>query len=324
MQAALDLLKQLGEHGPVLLTGPDAPDGDSIGACLALRRILRRRGTEATVAGRPGYRYAWMPDAETMVPDAELPAGFGAVVVLDGDRLRLTAPVDVAFRAAPFTGIIDHHGSTSPQGYTTAWLEPQASSTCEMLYDALTAWQEPLDEALATQLYVGSIFDTGCFRYSNTTPATHRMAAHLLECGIDHARICAQVLMERQPSGLRLAGEVLSTASYDLDGALLSSGVSLARAAELGIRSGDWEGIVESMVFTSGVQVVALFIERQPGRVKVSLRSRGRVDVAQLAHGLSDGGGGHPKAAGVTLDGSIAFAHAQVRGAVVAALQSPR
>jgi phosphoesterase RecJ-like protein len=300
---AQTMLQRLLACENVLLTGPSDTDGDSIGACLAVQRALQHHGKSVDVGGVPGPRYEWMPGATAMLPDEQLKEHYDAVVVLDGDRHRLTPSSTAAFENAEFRALIDHHSSTSKEGYTLAWLEPTAPSTCEMVYSALTDWDVPVDKEMATSLFVGSIFDTGGFRYSNTTPHTHRMAIELLETGIDHADICMRVLMERSPISLQLAGKIFSEASYHLDGKVLIGCVLYSDIQNMGLRPNDLEGLVNALLNVSGVEVSSLLIEREPRQFKLSFRSRGRVNVAQIAKSLSPGGGGHAKASGSGFNG---------------------
>jgi phosphoesterase RecJ-like protein len=297
------MLDALVGAGRVLLTGPVRPDGDSIGACLALQRVLERHGVVCAVTGQPSYRYTWMPRASEMLPDADVTPDWPAVVVLDGDRHRLTPGAEAAFAAAEIRAIIDHHRSTENDGYTHFWVDPDVGSACEMLYAALPEWDVPLDRALAEVLYTGLVFDTGAFRYSNTTPASHAMAAALLDQGIDHATICLNVLMDRRIAGLRLAGEVFGSATLRLDQQMLVAAVTVEQCERLGASAGDLEGLVENLVHVQGVEVGVLLIEYPEDRVKLSLRSRGRVDVASVARELAPSGGGHAKAAGVVVSG---------------------
>lgn len=316
------LLEVLQGCRDVLLTGPVEPDGDSVGACLGLQWLLARRGVRAEVAGEPGYRYGWMPGASDMISDARLRTDYDAVVVMDGDRHRLLPNAAAAFTNARVKAIVDHHASTTPDGYTHCWIEPHATSTCEMVYDALVAAGETVDADIATRLYVGSIFDTGGFRYSNTTPATHRMAAALLETGIDHAAIAAKVLMERRAASVRVAGHVYREAEFLLQGQLLVGAISTTLDRELGLVPGDLEGVVDALVYVHGVEVAALLIERADESVKVSLRSRGRVNVAEVAKALSTAGGGHAKAAGASVAADLPTTRARLADIVHAVLSA--
>jgi phosphoesterase RecJ-like protein len=319
--SAPELVSVLSGCGTVLLTGPLEPDGDSIGACLALQRVLRAQSASAKVdvAGVPGWRYDGLPGASAMIADAAV-GNYDAVVVLDGDRHRLLPNVRRAFAEAPVRGIVDHHVSTTADGYTHWWLSPHATSTCEMVHDAMVALGMPLDRDLATLLYVGTIFDTGGFRYSNTTPATHRLAAALLEHGIDHASLCARILMERREPGMRLASRVFADARIELDGRLVVGSIPHGLWCELGLVGGDVEGIVDALVHLQGADVGVLLIGREDGSTKLSLRSRGSVNVAAVAKSLSASGGGHAKAAGASVAVGIEAAHSKVAEAVKAAL----
>jgi phosphoesterase RecJ-like protein len=310
----------LAGRSSILLTGPMGPDGDSIGAALALQRLLRRHKANVDVGCTVPVRYAFLPGAREMVPDASLRPTYDAVVVLDGDRHRLTEPADAAFRAARFTALVDHHASSTSDGYDFAWIEVGAPSTTEMLYRGALAAGEAVDRPLATLLYTGAIFDTGGFRYSNATPATLRMAADLMERGFDHADICLRVLMERRPSGLRLAGLVYSRAALLLGGSLAVARVADEDRKVTGMGDADVEGVVDGLVHTRGVEVAALLVQRGPTEVKVSLRSRGRIDLVPLARALSPTGGGHPKAAGAMMAMSLADAELRVVEVATAAL----
>jgi phosphoesterase RecJ-like protein len=301
MTLASDLLDAVCSKERVLLTGPTGPDGDSLGACLGLQRVLAAKGTPATVVGTIPRRYRWMPGIEAVVPDARLHGRWPAVVVLDGDRHRLTDPAGKAFATADFRGIVDHHCSTRPDGYELAWIEPHTGSACEMLLAALPEWGVPLDPSLATVLYTGIVFDTGGFRHANTTPATLEAAAALLAHGVDHAGIVSRVLHERTEAGLRLAGRIY--AALDRRGVLV---IGRATREELAaIEEGDLEGVPENLLQVEGVEVAALLLERRDGQVKYSLRSRGAIDVAQVAAALSPTGGGHPRAAGAVVTMSL-------------------
>ncbi len=309
----------------VLLTGPVDPDGDSIGACLALARgAARVSKARVEVAGTASFRYAWMPGAADMIPDDDIAGPYEVAVVLDGDRRRLTPPVQRAFDAAPTRVLIDHHASTDPTDYEIALLDAGASSATELVWQLLERWGVGLDLDLASLLYTGLIFDTGGFRYSNTRPSCHTLAARLLETGVDHSLISARVLMERRQGGLRLLGHVLSSARLLGEGEVILGAISQDDLRRFGASEADIEGIVDTLVFTHGVEIACLAIERAPGRVKLSLRSRVRVDVAALARSLTTSGGGHPRAAGAALAETLEHALGRLPEALERAARATR
>ena len=300
--ATAHLLDELSTRERVLLCGPSKPDGDSLGACLALQVLLERRGVRCSVAGHASYRYQWMPNIDRLIPDPELSGHWPAVVVLDGDRHRLSPNTTAAFDRAEYKCIIDHHQSTTNDGYDFYWVDPEAGSACEMIYSMLPTWRAPLDRPLSELLYTGLIFDTGAFRYSNTSPHSFRMAADLLEHGAQPNQIALAVLMDRTLSGLRIAGTIYEHASIQLDGKLCSAIASTQLQQSLHTVDGDLEGVVEDLLHVHGVEVSILAIQLNSTTVKLSLRSRGLIDVAAVANRLSPAGGGHFKAAGVHLE----------------------
>jgi phosphoesterase RecJ-like protein len=255
-----------------------------------------------------------------MIPDDDIAARYRSVVVLDGDRYRLPAPVEAAFEAADIRGIVDHHGSTRPDGYTHPWLDPTAESTCGMLLQACAPdeWDVPLDAELATLLYTGLVFDTGGFRYSNTSPESHHAAAVLLAAGVDHVAVSAKMFAERRAEGVLGTGSILSSARWLHGGRLCVAHVPAELQRRLGLVDDDLEGVVDALVHTIGTDVAALLVERPDGTVKVSLRSRGDVDVAAVAASVAPRGGGHRKAAGASLAGPLEEVEHRIATAVAA------
>ena len=134
MDFASAFLDAVRGSGRVLLTGPEGPDGDSIGACLALQRALATLApaVKVEVAGVPGFRYDWLRGADSMLRESQI-VDYDGVVVLDGDRHRLPRAVARAFASARWTGLIDHHRSSGGDGYTLPWVDPVCESTCVMI-----------------------------------------------------------------------------------------------------------------------------------------------------------------------------------------------
>ena len=302
----IDELKQLLEQSPrVLLTGPAGVDGDSIGACLALAQgIEQHLGKSVDVAGVAPYRYDWMPGADKLLADDELEGVYDLVIVMDGDKGRLTQGMNKTFAEAKARGLIDHHGTNSPDGYDIAMIDGGAAATVVMVAEIFDRWGVELNRELAENLYVGLIFDTGGFRHSNTSPEVLRLAARLVEQEIDAAWICYRVLSERTPPALSLLSSTLTNRT--LHNERLNVGVCTLEAMKsAGAEKADLEGIVDALLYVRGVDLAMLVVELPGERVKLSLRSRGDVDVAAFARSMSPQGGGHVKAAGVTIKGPL-------------------
>jgi phosphoesterase RecJ-like protein len=293
----------------VLLTGPVDVDGDSVGACLALARLAEALGAcRVDVAGLPGGRYADLPGADRMIDPARVTGPYDLAVVLDGDRRRLAPGVHDAWTASPFRAVIDHHQSTTRDGYELALIDKDAGSTCQMVEELRRAWDLPMDLAFARLLYVGIVYDTGGFCHANTTSDTFRLAADLLEHGVDHSTIVVRTIWERRRQGAALLGRVLEGATWHADGRLVVGTIPVELMEDIGAVFMDLDRIVDVLLYVEGVQVAVLAVERRRGagrEVKLSLRSRGEVDVCAMAYRLDENGGGHRRAAGVVLPGRL-------------------
>lgn len=298
----------------VLITSQLDPDGDSVGSQLALRRmVLAELGGDGAADRvaivnqvRCPRRYGFLPDAGAIVtPEDVRGRSFDLGFVLDGGADR-TGSVRPLFEACATKVIIDHHKTTRPDGYDIPFIEPQMSSTAEMVY---TLVEDPrsravLDKATAAQIYMGIIYDTGAFQYALTTARTHRVAAALLEQGIHHADIAERAMLEGPLNAKVLLGRGLSSMRITSAGRIAWTSVTRDLADETRATDEDVRAIITQMIFIEGVKVALLFYERERGRTKLSLRSREGFDVASFARQLDPGGGGHARASGCTLPGT--------------------
>ncbi len=308
-----------------LLTGPVEADGDSVGASLAMATILRHANPalEVTVvSGAPvPARYSFLDGIDTIVAPDALAGRYDLALLLDGVRHRI-GDVGAYFDAAGTRVLVDHHWSSSPDEYDLALLDVHRASTCEMVHDVARhpRFGCPVDRVMAAQLYTGIAFDTGTFRYSCTTPDTLRLAAELLETGIDAQSIVEHVFLDSRYEDVRFRGRVMADIERSADGRVAYARIPLSLVAETGAGPEGTEGLINALVFTVGVEAAALFVEKPDGVVKVSFRSRGLVNVAELARGLSPQGGGHDRAAGVQLEGAMDDVTAMVVGRIEALL----
>jgi phosphoesterase RecJ-like protein len=227
------------------------------------------------------------------------------IVVLDiSDSTRLgSLGPEVTSRQVPVV-CIDHHASPGTLPAGPRFVDPTVAATGELIYEIAVANEWPLTTTVARALYVALMTDTGGFRFSNTHPRTLRVAADLLETGIDPESIYLDVYATAPEGRPRLLAATLETLVVEPEYGLAWVTVPPGAIERYGVTPDDLDGVVEHPRSIGGVRLAILFRELSQGRIKVSLRSVGDVNVAAFAHAL--GGGGHAKAAGVALPGTMA------------------
>jgi phosphoesterase RecJ-like protein len=315
------LVARLAAAGSVVLTSHANPDGDAIGSELGLARILRALGKRVEIWNHhpTPSAYAMLPGAGAIhagsVPPAGFPAAFDLAVVLECpqlDRSGLEAPLS----ALPLVNI-DHHMGNTEYGIAN-WVDPSRPAVAVMVAELARALGAPIDAAAANCLFVGLATDTGGFRFANATPDAFESAARLVREGAEIETV-SQWLYERQPeASVRLLGELLSTLERHHGGAVATVHLTREMFARCGATAGDSEGLVDTPRGIDGVRAVALFRELEPDLWKVSLRSRGAVDVQAIAR--RHGGGGHLNAAGCRFQGTLATAESRFVAELAAAL----
>ncbi|MBS3939243.1 MAG: bifunctional oligoribonuclease/PAP phosphatase NrnA [Peptococcaceae bacterium] len=295
----------------VLLIGHVAPDGDSLGSSIALCRLLRQTGKEAYVAclDRIPPRYEFLLKFSSVITVAEdLPPDVDFVVVLDcGDLPRTGLPLSYTARQK-FINIDHHTSNTGALGH--AWVDSTASAVGQQVLRLLDAADWPIDKDTATCLYTSLATDSGFFRHANTTPTLLREAARLLECGAD-ARLVVEHALERKSLGeLCLIKRTLGTLSLHENNKIALLEVSLVDAQDCGVQADEVEEMVDFARAIPDTAVAVLLKEMAPSVTKVSLRSKGRLDVSKIAEHF--GGGGHRAAAGATMPLSIDAARHEI------------
>jgi phosphoesterase RecJ-like protein len=289
-----------------------SPDGDAIGSSLALAHAARAAGKAAVASfGDPFAVPANFEFLGTgpLVPSAEFPSEPAVMVVFDvasPDRLgELAGP---AGRAGTLI-VVDHHASNAGFGDIVV-IDPGASSAAQLAFYLIRELGWPLDPAVATALLTGIVSDTGRFQYSSTDGETLRVAADLLEAGAQPDEI-GQQLFESAPFGyLHATAAVLSRALLEPDLHFVWSVLYAADLEAAGIGPEDTDALIDDLRIAREADVTLLAKEDERGW-KLSLRSRGRVDVGSIA--LDLGGGGHHNAAGCTVPGSLEAAVDAIR-----------
>ena len=318
--AAVELLSAAAAAGAtVVLSGHVQPDADALGSALALAEGLRRRGARVVATFPEPFvlpaSLGWLPGADRLVHPGALPAEVDLFVSLDaaspGRLGALAGLLDSADRSI----VVDHHASNPGFGEVRV-VDPHAAATVVLVADLLEGLGVELDEQLATCLYAGLTADTGSFRFGNTAPGTHELAARLLRTGIDHAAI-SQRLFDTAPFGwLGLLSAVAGRAVLEpeVGAGLVLTWSTAAEARAHGLAPDQLEALVDVVRATAEADVAAVLKGADDGSWVVSMRSRGATDLAQVAMRL--GGGGHRAAAGYSShldrDGTIAQLRAEL------------
>lgn len=314
------LLQRLRRGRRFVITSHTSPDGDAVGASLGLARLLRGLGKAAWVWFHDPVPplFAGLPGADRVHVGAEVPSGFpgdfDAAIVLECptlDRTGLEAPLG----ELPLLNI-DHHLGNRLYGEVN-WVDSAAPAVGEMVHRLAIELHAPFDRDSADLLYLALASDTGGFRFSNTTISAFEAAAALVRAGASPERVTTWLYESQPVAALRLLGEMLPSLELHDDGGVATVALTREMFARAGAEPGDSEGLIDHPRSIAGVVATALFKELPEGRWKVSMRSRGAVDVEQVAQEF--GGGGHRNAAGCALDGPLPEARERIVSALAAA-----
>ncbi|WP_170311574.1 DHH family phosphoesterase [Vallitalea okinawensis] len=291
------------EYDQFILAGHISPDGDCIGATFALALALRKLGKEASIyleSFLPMYHYL---DGHEMVM-TELPSLGHEVVPIfldssDEGRLGLASEyLNQGIR----TVNIDHHASNNFYADFN-YVEKDASSTCEIIYNFIEFMGVICDGAISKAIFTGLVYDTGVFRHPNTKSSTLSIASKLLEHEIHASDIINGLFYTKSYPATQLLGQALEGISLHFNERIAISGLSLMDIEAKNGTVEDVDGIVQYIGQVDTVEGAVFLYEKEPGVIKVSLRSKKSLDVAKLALGF--GGGGHIRAAGCTIKGTV-------------------
>lgn len=296
----------LREGGRFAVLSHVRPDGDALGSQLALGLSLKRLGKDVRIWNEEGMleKYSFLPSANLLTKPPADPEDVDVAIALDTaiqNRLGTALP---AVRSAKIWINIDHHPSNPGYG-DLVYINPKAPATGQILFELIRSEKLPIDAAIAENLYVAISTDTGSFQYPNTTARTFEIAAELVRAGVDVGRV-SQLTYENYPRRRsELLRDLLGTMRFEANNRVASFSLSLATAKKLGVLPEDNEGLIDHLRAIHGVIVAVFFEELADGKVRVSMRSKSeKVNVCAICEKF--GGGGHVRAAGARLRGTLA------------------
>lgn len=308
------IVDEIRANNSFLLTSHESPDGDAVGATLALASFLRKTGKDVCVhfCDPVPELYAFLPGAETVlsrIPDRDFDIAF----VLDIGELRRAGEEFCRFTRSKKLINLDHHLGCEHFGALNL-IDPVAAATGVLVYRIASASGYDFDMETALCLYVSIITDTGSFRYSNSNREAFCIAGEMIEVGVNAWDVAEQIYENQPLKRLQLLALAISTLEVINNGQAASLTVTLDMYAKTGADAELTDGFVNYPRSIKGVEVAIFFRQIDDGRYKVGFRSKGKVNVAEFAASL--GGGGHHNAAGCTIDGTLAEVKSRVYGVV--------
>jgi len=309
MQPAEHLYTLLKGERNIVITMHQKPDGDAMGSALGLYHFLKSLNNNVTVISPTNWaRFLnWMPGCDAVIDFEADTVKCTAILdkadilfCLDFNSMHRTKKMETLLLGAKCVkALIDHHEQPAEEHFDYGVSDITKSSTCEMVYDFIMAspFADRLDLNIAACLYTGIMTDTGSFRFSITSAATHKAVAHLKELGLEHSVIHENMYDNFLENRLRFIGNALLNrleVLYEYNTALMA--ISKYDILKYEIKTGDTEGLVNYLLSIEGIKVGALLIDRVEER-KWSFRSKGDFDVNELARNHFEGGG-HKNAAG--------------------------
>jgi bifunctional oligoribonuclease and PAP phosphatase NrnA len=301
-----DVLRQIERRDSFVLTSHARPDGDAIGSALACCQVLRAMGKQADVVLHDAVPriYRPLPFADQVVQANRLNGNYQAAIILECDSLLRTRLEGLEDR---FLINIDHHASGRPFADVN-WIDPHAVATAEMVFRLGREAGVPLSPEIATCLYTALMTDTGSFMFQGTNEHTFALARELTLAGADPAHCARNIYFAHSGAKMRLLGEALR--NLNQEGNLVWIWVTQEQMDRCGAKEEDCEGLVNYALSIADAEVAVFFRELPDGRFRVSLRSKGKVNVAKLAERF--GGGGHECASGCAVNGPLQAAVSEI------------
>ncbi|HEX2195009.1 MAG TPA: DHH family phosphoesterase [Candidatus Limnocylindria bacterium] len=284
------------------------PDGDTLGAAIAIAIAAERLGKQSeVVSGDPPPPFLSVLPRVEQVRSAPALEPDLAVIVDTGDLARTgrVAAEHGEWLSRATIAVVDHHVSNVGFGAAN-WIDPRAAATCEMVALLLPELGVEIDAEVATALLTGIVQDTHTFAHPNATPRTLRVAADLVEAGAPLSGLNRAVYADKPFSTLALWGRMLATIDQRCDGRIVHASMTADMLIAVGEHPSASEGFVDLLASTKAADVTVLFKQIEEGSTRVSVRTTERADAVAIASAF--GGGGHARAAGCTVQAPIAMA----------------
>lgn len=300
-----------------VVTSHARPDGDAIGSSLAMAYALRHLGKEVRVVSHdppppPMMAFPGVPGIE--VTDYVADPGDAAIIMECGDLAR----TGIGGLDQTFVINIDHHPGNQMFGNAN-WFDLSAAACGEMVFDLVGELGVPLTREIATHVYVAILTDTGSFHYSNITPRTFDICRECVEAGISAQDVARNIFDSNHLGRLKLFGAVLSGMQLDDSGRIATVWVDKDLARQCGGTYEDTEGLINLPLTVKEILAAVFFKENGPGDWRVSMRSKGAIDVNAIAKEF--GGGGHKNASGCSARGTLAELTVQFQQRLTAAIE---
>jgi bifunctional oligoribonuclease and PAP phosphatase NrnA len=284
-----------------VLSSHSRPDGDSIGSQLAMAYALRELGKQATLVNADPAPPPLMafPGVRDIIIAPEVIGTFDAAIIMECGDLKRTG---VTGLDRSFVINIDHHPGNTGYGQIN-WFDASAAACAELVFDLVRALGVRLTKEIATHVYLAILTDTGSFHYSGISPRTFEICKECVEAGVDPVLVARSVYDSNNMGRLKLFGAVLGAMQIDQTGRIAIVYVDHEMARTAGGTYEDTEGLVNLPLTVKEIEAVIFFKQEKGDEYRISLRSKGDIDIGSIAKEY--GGGGHKNAAGLTVSGPI-------------------
>lgn len=294
------------------------PDGDALGSCAALCRVLRNSGKEAWILLDESVpKYLSFMDTEFCTCDHGCIAEPDICICVDCSEEKRFPDRAEKFNSGRTKLCLDHHATSGSFG-DYYYIDGAEAATAQIIYKLLLEMGAQIDRNTAASLYTGISTDTGNFQYSNTTPETHMIAAELMKTGMDHVSITVALYQNVSLTKVRLEARILDKMEIFAGGKAVISYVDSSMLQEVSAKMEDSESAIDTLRNIAGVEIAA-FLKEKGDAVKVSMRAKSAGRVDEIA--VKFGGGGHAKAAGCTMEMSIAEATDAIKKEIISYLE---